>query len=302
MEYKKLGKSELKVSVIGLGTGFRSGLTKDSAEVIRRTLDLGLNLIDTAEVYHSGRAEEVVGEVVRGRREDAIIVTKVSGEHLKYEDVLKAAEGSLKRLGIDTIDLYLVHWPNPRIPIGETMRAMERLVKDGKVRYIGVSNFNVAQVKEAREALSRYDLVANEVIYNIIERGIEDEILPYCQREHIEIIAYSPLARGLFTGKLEDSSEIPVGHWRSKDRLFQQERLAPSLKLVRTLTEIGSVHGKTPGQVALNWVIAKPRTIAIFGASNKDQVVENIGATRWRLTTEEIEKIENASKDLISKP
>ena len=298
LEYKKIGKSGLEVSVVGLGTGFRSGLTKDSAEVIRKALDAGITLIDTAEIYHDGQTEKVVSEVIKSRREDVVVVSKVSRRHLNYGDVLKAAEGSLGRLGVNVIDLYLVHWPNPNVPLRETMRAMEKLVKDGKVRYIGVSNFNVLHIKEAQESLSRCELVANEVKYNIIERGIEDEVLPYCRRENIGIIAYSPLARGLLTGKFDSETEIPAEHWRCRDNLFQGERFMKSLQLVAKLREIGAFHGKTPNQIALNWLVTKPAVVAIFGASNTEQVQENCGSVGWKLTSEELGMIKRASKDL----
>lgn len=296
MEYKRLGKSDLEASLVGLGTAFRRGISQDSVEIVRRALDLGVNLIDTAEIYQEGRSEEEMGKAIRGRRKDAIIVTKVSGEHLRYDDVLKAAEGSLRRLRIGTIDLYLVHWPNPNVPLKETMGAMETLVREGKVRYIGVSNFNVPQMREAQEALTRSELIANQVEYNIIKRDIEDEILPYCRREGIGIIAYSPLARGLLTGDYKAEVEIPAGHWRSKDALFRGESIAKNLKLVEALREIGAHRGKTAGQVALNWLVSKPEVFALFGASSVRQVEENCGAVGWRLTEEELNRIESIVK------
>jgi len=176
LEYKKLGKSGLEVSSIGLGTAFRSGLTEESPEAIRRALDLGITLIDTAEVYKNGRSEEVIGKVISDRRDDVVVKTKVARDHLRYEDVLKAAEGSLRRLGVDVIDLYLVHHPNPQVPLKETMRAMEQLVDKGVVRHIGVSNFDAPLINEAQEALSKHEIVANEVKYNLVERSAHWEI------------------------------------------------------------------------------------------------------------------------------
>ena len=297
MEYKKIGKSDLKVSSIGFGAAFRSGITEESPQVIRRALDLGVNLIDVAEVYHQGRSEEVVGESIHDRRDDVVIKTKVAVDHLNYDAVLKAAEGSLKRLGVDIIDLYLVHHPNPSVPIEETMKAMEKLIEEGKVRYIGVSNFDVSLIKKAQESLSRHEIVANEVKYNIVEREIEQDLLPYCQKENISIIAYSPLARGLLTGKYSRES-IPERHWRRRDPLFQEPNFSRALKVVDALRRIAEIHNKTPGQVALNWLASKPEVIPIFGASSVEQVEENCGAVGWRMTDEDLRMIEIAYKNL----
>jgi len=294
LEFKQLGNSQLRVSAVGLGTAFRSGMTADAPQIIERAIDLEISLIDTAEVYHSGGSEEIVGDAIKNRRESTVIVTKVSGEHLRREDVLKAANGSVKRLGIDVIDLYLVHWPNPKIPLSETMKAMEALVENGIVRYIGVSNFDVAQLEEARSVLSRHEIVANQVKYNLIEREIEKEIFPYCRRNNIGIIAYSPLARGLLTGGFFDRSKIPTGHWRGSDPLFEGGRLARYVSIVEKLNEIAVAHGKTRGQVAMNWLAAKDGVMPIFGASNIAQVVENCGAVDWRMMDRELEMIEEA--------
>ena len=298
MEYKRIGKTDLKVSSIGFGAAFRSGITEDSPKVIRKALSLGVNLIDIAEIYHRGRSEEVVGEAIRGRRDEVVIKTKVARDHLKYNDVLKAAEGSLKRLGVNVIDLYLVHHPNPKIPIEETMRAMEKLIDEGKVRYIGVSNFNASLVKKAQEALSRHEIVADEVKYNLVEREIEEDLLPYCKKESISIIAYSPLARGMLTGKFDKESEIPEGHWRKRDPLFQEPNFSRALELVEILKKIAENHDKTPGQVALNWLASKPEVVPIFGASDISQVEENCGAVGWRMNDEELQMIETAYKKL----
>jgi len=298
LEYKRISKTDLKVSSIGFGAAFRSGITEDSPKVIRKALSLGVNLIDIAEIYHRGRSEEVVGEAIRGRRDEVVIKTKVARDHLKYNDVLKAAEGSLKRLGVNVIDLYLVHHPNPKIPIEETMRAMEKLIDEGKVRYIGVSNFNASLVKKAQEALSRHEIVADEVKYNLVEREIEEELLPYCKKESISIIAYSPLARGMLTGKFDKESEIPEGHWRKRDPLFQEPNFSRALELVEILKKIAENHDKTPGQVALNWLASKPEVVPIFGASDISQVEENCGAVGWRMNDEELQMIETAYKKL----
>jgi len=296
LEYKKLGKSGLEVSSIGLGTAFRSGLTDESPEAVRGALDLGITLIDTAEVYRDGRSEELIGKVISDRRDDVVVKTKVARDHLRYDDVLKAAEGSLRRLQVDVIDLYLVHHPNPQVTLKETMRAMEKLVDKGTVRHIGVSNFDAPLINEAQEALSKHEIVANEVKYNLVERDIETEVLPYCKNENITIIAYSPLARGLLTGKFGQGTEIPDGHWRMRDPLFRRRSLKKGIELTDKLKEIGEAHGKTAGQVAMNWLAAKPVVVPIFGVSNVSQVEENCGSVGWRISEDELEVIERASK------
>lgn len=291
LENKRLSRSDLKTSVIGLGTGFRRGITEDSSKIIKVALDRGINLIDTAEIYEDGLSEKIVGRAIKGRREEVVLVTKVSGDHLTYDKVLKSAEGSLKRLDTDFIDLYLVHWPNVNVSLGETMRAMERLVNEGKVRYIGVSNFNVKQMKKANEELSRCEVVANEVKYNLLERQMENEVVPFCQKEDIAVLAYSPLARGMLTSRFTDENSIPEDDWRSGDWFFEGESLKRGLKMVEVLKDIGAGYGKTPGQVAINWLLAKRMVFPIFGASTVKQVEENCGAAEWRMDEVSREKL-----------
>jgi aryl-alcohol dehydrogenase-like predicted oxidoreductase len=291
LEYANLGQTDLKTSLIGLGTGFRAGITKDSSKVVGAALDQGVILIDTAEIYGDGLSEKLVGEVIKGRRDEVVLVTKVSGDHLKYDEVLKSAEGSLRRLDTNFIDLYLVHWPNPNVPLSETMRAMERLVSDGKVRYIGVSNFDVEQLKKANEGLARYEIIANEVKYNLLEREVEDEVLPFCQKEEIAVLAYGPLARGLLTGRFTDENSIPGDDWRSRDWFFKGKSFKKGLEMVEVLKEIGADYGKSAGQVAINWLLAKRMVFPIFGASNVKQIEENCGAADWSMDKAAREKL-----------
>jgi aryl-alcohol dehydrogenase-like predicted oxidoreductase len=283
LEYACIGKSALKASVIGFGTAFRAGITRKSPKVLETALDLGVTLIDTAEIYEGGLSEKMVGDIIKGRREEVVLVTKVSGDHLTYDDVLKSAEGSLKRLDIDFIDLYLVHWPNLNVPISETMRAMEKLVNEGKVRYIGVSNFDAGQMRQASEELSRCEIIANEVKYNLLERQAEDEVVPFCQKEDIAVLAYGPLARGLLTGRFTDEKSIPEDDWRKGDWFFEGASLKSGIDMVETLNEIGVDYGKTAGQVTINWLLAKRMVFPIFGAGTVEQVVENCGAAGWRM-------------------
>jgi myo-inositol catabolism protein IolS len=291
LEFANLNKSDLKASIVGFGTAFRGGITKDSTKVIEAALDGGITLIDTAEIYENGLSEKLVGNVIKGRREEVLLVTKVSGDHLKYDDVLKSVEGSLRRLDTDFIDLYLVHWPNPHVPLGETMRAMEKLVNDGRVRYIGVSNFGVSELEKAQKELSRCEIVANEVKYNLLERQVEDEVVPFCQKEDIALLAFGPLARGLLTGRFTDENIISDDDWRSGDWFFEGESFKRGVEMVEILSDIGSDYGKTAGQVAINWLLAKRMVFPIFGASNVEQVEENCGAMDWRMEKADREKL-----------
>ncbi len=254
---------------IGLGTWeYRGG-----AAPIEKAVELGACLIDTAEMYGT---EEAVGAAIQsmpgGMRQKVFIATKVSGNHLRYAEVLRAAEGSLKRLGIETIDLYQLHWPDPAAPIAETMGAMEKLVDDGKVRFIGVSNFYLKNLQEAEAAMTRHKIVANQVKYSLLQRGIEEDTLPYCQKNKITVIAYSPLARGQLCAK-------PLVRNRSA---------------LQTLQRVASESGKTAAQVALNWCITKPGVIAIPKTDKVERVVEACGASGWKLSQQQIAALERA--------
>jgi len=276
LEFKELGKSAQKIPVLGLGTwgigGFSSRILRgddEEVQALRSGLELGMRFIDTAEMYARGHSEEVVAKAVKSERENVFIATKVSPEHLSYNNVIKSCEASLGRLGTNYIDLYQVHWPNPSIPITETMKAMERLVADGKIRHIGVSNFSVQQTREAQEALSKSSLAANQVEYSLVDRSIEEDLLPFAQKGHVTIIAYSPIARG----------QIPQGGHGERWRVLDQ---------------IASKYGKTRTQVALNWLIAKDDVVAIPKAASLPHVEENAGAVGWRMSAEDYEALSRA--------
>lgn len=205
MDFKQLDKSIVKIPVLGLGTWGMGGLSskrlggeEEAVRALRLGLELGMRFIDTAEMYAAGHSEEVVAQATTDERESVFIATKVSAENLSYEHVLSSCESSLKRLQTSYIDLYQVHWPNPSIPIAETMRAMERLVAEGKVRHVGVSNFSVQQTREAETALSKAELASNQVEYSLLNRSIEQDLLSFAAKERITIIAYSPVGRRNF--------------------------------------------------------------------------------------------------------
>lgn len=299
MEYVNLGKSGLKVSVIGLGTwqfgsrgwGWGKEFSKEHAvSTTRRALDMGINFVDTAEIYGGGTSEEVIGEAIRDRRKEVVIATKIWPTHLTPGGVRKAAERSLRRLNISEIELYQVHWPNPLVPIKSTMRAMEKLIEEGKIRNIGVSNFGLGALKRAQEALASHEIVSNQMHYSMLHRGVEKNLLPYCKRENISIIAYSPLAQGVLTGKYGSNRRSPGGV-RVVNIHFSSINLKRSARLVETLRDIAAKKGKTVSQVALNWLLKEPNVIPIPGAKSPSQLEENTGAADWRLTSDDLATI-----------
>ncbi len=240
----------------------------EAVEALRLGLDLGMSLIDTAEMYAAGHSEELVGQAIEGRKDTVFIASKVSPSHFGHEDVLSSAQNSLKRLRLKQMDLYQLHWPNPRIAISETMKAMEKLVKDGFVRFIGVSNFSVEQMRAAQEVLSREKIVSNQVEYSLVDRRVEAETLPFCQKEGITVIAYSPLGQG----------KIP----RGKGKPF------------KALDEVAEKLGKTRNQVALNWLLQHESVVVIPKAIRKDHVRENADVADWKIGPDDYSKLSAA--------
>jgi diketogulonate reductase-like aldo/keto reductase len=281
MEYHEFGETGFKVSDIGMGTYYdpaylavslvlrHQGARTQKIAALRKGMELGINLIDTAEIYQT---EDVVAEAIKGHeRENLFIATKVSWNHLRYRSVLNAAENSLKRLKCSYIDLYQVHMPNRRVPVEETMRAMEKLVDEGKVRHIGVSNFSLEQMKKTEEALAKNKLASNQVEYSLKVRKVESDLLSYCEQKHIAILAYRPIAHGLLVK--------PEGQ----------------LKLI--MDEISQEYGgKTPAQIALNWLMGKSRMVfPIPRASRPERVIEDAGSVGWSLKAEDMKKLEEAA-------
>ena len=307
MEYIRLGKSDLRVSIIGLGawqaSGKAWGIDVEDEQIVKamiRAYELGVNLIDTAEAYGDGHSEEVVARAIREiGRENLVIATKVHGGHLRYNDVLKAAENSLRRLGIREIDLYQVHWPDPweQVPLRQTMRAMEKLYKEGKIRAIGVSNFAVRDLEEARKHLSDAVIASNQVRYNMLQREIEEEVIPYCKKENITIIAYSPLAQGALTGKYSLSNK-PSDDIRRHNKLFSDRNLSEISRLLTVLERIAKTRNKTVAQVAMNWLLREGNVVPIPGAKNPKQAEENAGAAGWRLSQRELTEIDSVLKTI----
>ncbi|MEX2599065.1 MAG: aldo/keto reductase [Dehalococcoidia bacterium] len=265
MEYKKLARTGIEIPEIGFGTWkFRGEST-----VIRRAVELGANLIDTAEIYGT---EAAVGSAIQGIRDQCFIATKVSPGHFHYKDVLSAADGSLRRLGVDTIDLYQLHWPNRSVPIEETMRAMDELITAGKVRFAGVSNFSVQEMKEADRALGEGRVVSNQIKYSLFDQGFGDEVIPYCEERGITVLAYSPLEQGSFEADARKRKELG-----------------------NALNRVSQETGKTAAQVLLNWTIRSPVVIAIPKTDRVPRVDENCAASGWRLTDEQYAALTQAA-------
>ena len=307
MEYVRLGKMGPKVSVIGFGAWQAAGkewgtdFTDSSiVEAIGRSHELGVNLIDTAELYGDGHSEEVVARALREHgRENFVVATKFHGEHLHYDDLLKACDASLARLGIRQIDLYQMHWTDPweQVPLRETMRGLKKLIRDGKIGAVGVSNFAVRDLKEARRLLGDVEIASNQVRYNLLQREVEAEVLPYCQKAGISVLAWSPLAKGILSGKYT-AGNAPKDPVRVDGKLFCARNMEEAGRLLTVIEEIAKHRGKTAAQVSLNWLLGHGGVVPIPGAKNALQAAENAGATGWMLTARESQKITDSVKTL----
>jgi aryl-alcohol dehydrogenase-like predicted oxidoreductase len=309
---RQLGKSDLLITPIGFGSwavggsgyAFAWGPQDDNESIaaIHRALDLGINWIDTAAVYGLGHSEEVVARALKGRSQRPYVFTKcervwdaqgkVSGS-LKADSLRRELEASLRRLQTDVIDLYQVHWPEPDADIEEGWSALAQFQAEGKVRYLGVSNFNVEQMRRAQAIAP---ITSLQPPYSLIRRGIEQEILPFCAEQQIGVIVYSPMASGLLTGKMtrERVAQLPDDDWRKRGDQFQEPQLSQNLQLVELLQEFGQRHGRSPGEVAIAWTLRHPTvTAAIVGGRRPDQVDDILGAADFRLSDEELSEIEH---------
>ncbi|HYV09073.1 MAG TPA: aldo/keto reductase, partial [Thermoplasmata archaeon] len=258
----------------------------DCRKAMERAVELGINLVDTAEAYGDGHSETVMARAIRNvGRDNVFVATKVGGWHLHADDVKKACAGSLKRLGVREIDLYQVHWPDPwsQVPLRETMKALEALHRAGKIRHIGVSNFAVRDLQEARSCLSRAEIASNQVRYNMLQREIEAEVLPYCEREGISILAWSPMGKGILSGKYH-AGKRPKDRVRAEDDLFKPVNVRATAPLIRELRRIARGRGKTPAQVALAWLRRHRHVVPIPGTKRPTQSEENAGAAGCSLS------------------
>jgi aryl-alcohol dehydrogenase-like predicted oxidoreductase len=318
VETRRLGASDLNITRIGFGAWAIGGgdwefswghqEDKDSVDAIHRALDLGVNWIDTAAVYGLGHSEEVVGRALRDTSRKPYVFTKCSmrweGDRkiyrsLQARSVREELENSLRRLGVDRIDLYQIHWPNPENEIEEGWETLARLKEEGKVRWIGVSNFSVAQMERVRKIAP---ITSLQPPYSLVNRGIEGEILKYCEEHNIGVIVYSPMASGLLTGKMtpERIAALPRDDWRRRSPQFQEPKLSRNLRLVEVLREIGAAHGVEPGVVAIAWTLRQAAvTGAIVGARNAGQVEGVFPAASFRLSGDEAARIDAFVRDSL---
>jgi aryl-alcohol dehydrogenase-like predicted oxidoreductase len=310
-ELRQLGNSDLRITPLGVGAWAIGGAgwafswgeqdDRDSVAAIRAALDAGFNWIDTAAVYGLGHSEEVVAEALQGVTNKPYVFTKCERRwdaerkifpSLKADSIRKECEDSLRRLKIDKIDLYQVHWPQPDEDIEEGWTELARLQQEGKVRWIGVSNFNVEQMKRAARIAP---ITSLQPPYSLLTREVETEILPYTREHGIGVIVYSPMRAGLLTGKMtyERALNLPQNDWRSRNPDFQEPKLSRNLELVELLRKIADARGRTPGEVALAWTLHNPAvTAAIVGVRRADQVAGVAGALNFRLSDEEVGRIE----------
>ena len=322
MEYRKLGNSDLQLSAITFGAwaagGWMWGSTdrKDAIDAIKTAHHFGMTSIDTAPIYGQGESEEIVGEAIKNISRDKVqILTKFGmrwdldkgtlamhskdndGKKIdiyKYagkESVIYECEQSLKRLGTDYIDLLQIHWPDVTTPIDETFEAVSRLVEQGKVRFAGVCNFSAAQMKEAGQTMN---LVSNQIPFSMVTRGIEDETLPYCIENHKSILAYSPMERGLLTGKITPEYKFEEGDHRANLPHFQADFVKKTNELLEKIKPIADDHNASLSQLVLRWTIEREGiTIALAGARNAKQAEQNAKSIDINLNKEELKTIDN---------
>ena len=311
METRQLGTTDMQITPLGFGSwaiaggdweyGWGPQDERQAIAAIERAVELGMNWIDTAAVYGLGRSEELVAQALRGVRAKPYVFTKCSmvwderrqiGRSLAPDSIRRECEASLRRLQVDTIDLYQIHWPNPEADIEVGWETLARLREEGNVRHIGVSNFDVAQMRRVQPIAP---IASLQPPYSLLKRGVESEILPFCQEHNIGVIVYSPMASGLLTGAMtrERVASFPQDDWRRGDAEFQEPRLSRNLALADKLGEIGARHGRSAGEAALAWTLRHPAvTGAIVGGRNAEQVAGIIGAGAFRLSPDEIREIE----------
>jgi aryl-alcohol dehydrogenase-like predicted oxidoreductase len=326
MEKRILGKSDLEISVLAFGAWAIGGWlwggadSKEAVRAIETAIDNGMTSIDTASVYGFGLSEELVGKAIKGKRDKVQILTKFgmswnekkgqfffaskdnSGKDVEIyrfasrEKVISDCDDSLKRLKTDYIDLFQIHWADPTTPVSETMEALAILIGQGKIRAGGVCNYSLGLMSEASDSNI---LISNQVPYSMVNRNIEGEIVPYCIENNIGILAYSPLQRGLLTGKMKAGHHFNEGDSRPSTPYYKEPNFSKILGLLDKIKPMADNHSVTLSQLVLNWTIQQPGiTCALAGARNPSQVLDNIGAAKFSLTSEEIININSLIADI----
>lgn len=294
-------------STIGLGTwqfGSREWgygpqyADREAGAIVRRALDLGVTLVDSAEMYGFGRSERILGAALADRRDEAFIATKIFPVAPVARVVVQRAEASARRLGVDRIDLYQVHWPNPVVPVASTMQGLRELVDRGLVSEVGVSNFTLSGWQAAERAFG-VRVLSNQVQYSLAARGPDFDLVPWAERTDHVVIAYSPLAQGLLSGRYGPGNPPPSGGVRSANPLFLPENLQRAAPLLETLRQVADAHDATSSQVALAWTVRSGNVIAIPGASSVAQVESNAAAADLVLTDTETEALTDAARDFV---
>jgi len=301
VQYRMLGRTNMEVSVICCGTmamcphpTYGEPDDEESIAAVHAALDAGVNFFDTAEGYGDGYAEDILGRALEGKREEAIVATKVSRANLCGPDLTGACERSLQRLRSDYVDLYQVHWPNHDVPFSETAGALEDLREQGKLRAWGVSNFGRLDLSDALEVGRP---VANQVPYSLLWRAVEHEITPVCVAQDVSIVCYSPLAQGVLTGKFRNADEVPEP--RKRARYCKGAAMALSFAVVDELRSISLEIGESTADIALAWVLARPGVAAaVAGARDRDQVADNAAAGNLELPAGVVERLSLASQPL----
>ena len=314
MQKRKLGFSDLHLTTVGLGTwaigggdwywGWGPQDVQESIDTIHRALDLGINWMDSAAAYGLGRSEELIAKAIKGRRDEVIVATKCGlvwdendrtadvAPRLKADSVRREAENSLRRLNVETIDLYQIHWPTPDEDIEEAWGVIADLVKEGKVRYAGVSNFNVAQLKRIQPI---HPVASLQPEYSMLKRGVEKELLAYCAANEIGVIAYSPLRSGILTDGFgpERLAAMSDDDWRQRDSDFQEPSASVNVTFVDKLRQIALREERPLSHLAIAWVLARPEvTAAIVGARRPSQIESSAPAADWQISSETIAEIE----------
>ena len=314
MNQRRLGKDGSMLTEIGLGTwaiggpwiwGWGPQDDKISIRTIHKALDFGINWIDTAAAYGLGHGEEVVGKALEGIRNEVFLATKCGmvwnnkrrvRNNIQPESILREVEASLKRLKTDYIDLYQIHWPDQQTPVEKSWEAMLKLKKQGKVRYIGVSNFDVPKLEKCEKV---YHVDSLQPPYSLLNRKVEPEILPWCLEHGVGVVAYSPMQSGLLTGKF-DVSHLAPDDWRRKSSYFQEPNLSKNLKFAERLQEIASAYDKSVAQLAIAWVLHNSAvSSAIVGARKPEQVDAIVGGSGWSIYQEDLSKIEKLRDEML---